>query len=105
MQTRPSRCLPSPARGIDGARGRFGRQDGHGLLADAHRQTVCGMNLALLEQAAASPDGTIKAVLDPGPGLCCVALVRDDAAGAGAGAAPASAMRPEPVPRGGSPDR
>lgn len=50
-------------------------------LADAHRQTVCGMNLAFLEQAAASPKGTIKAVLDPGPGLCCVALVRDDPAG------------------------
>ncbi len=47
-------------------------------LADAHRQTVCGMNLALLEQAAASPKGTLTAVLDPRPGLCCVALVRDD---------------------------
>jgi predicted ArsR family transcriptional regulator len=47
-------------------------------LADAHRQTICGMNLALLEQAAASPKGTIKAVLDPGPGLCCVALIRED---------------------------
>lgn len=43
-------------------------------LADAHRQTVCGMNLALLEQAATSPRGTLKAVLDPRPGLCCVAL-------------------------------
>lgn len=47
-------------------------------LADAHRQTVCGMNLALLEEAAASPKGTLKAVLDPQPGLCCVALVPDD---------------------------
>ena len=44
-------------------------------LADAHRQTVCGMNLALLAQAAASPKGTLKAVLDPRPDLCCVALV------------------------------
>ena len=44
-------------------------------LADAHRQTVCGMNLALLEQAAASPEGTLEAVLDPRPGRCCVALV------------------------------
>jgi predicted ArsR family transcriptional regulator len=50
-------------------------------LADAHRQTVCGMNLALLEQAAASQKGTLKAILDPRPGLCCVALLRDDAAG------------------------
>ena len=48
-------------------------------LADAHRQTVCGMNLALLEQAAASPKGTLTAVLDPRPGLCCVALLRNDA--------------------------
>ena len=47
-------------------------------LADAHRQTVCGMNLALLEQAAASPKGTLEAVLDPRPGLCCVALFRND---------------------------
>jgi predicted ArsR family transcriptional regulator len=47
-------------------------------LADAHRQTVCGMNLALLEEAAASPKGTLTAVLDPRPGLCCVALFRDD---------------------------
>ncbi|HEV3364622.1 MAG TPA: transcriptional regulator [Acidimicrobiia bacterium] len=47
-------------------------------LADAHRQMVCGMNLALLEQAAASPKGTIKAVLDPRPGLCCVALMRTE---------------------------
>ena len=47
-------------------------------LAEAHRQTVCGMNLALLEEAAASPKGTLKAVLDPQPGLCCVALVPND---------------------------
>lgn len=46
-------------------------------LADAHREMVCGMNLALLEQAAASPKGTIKAILDPRPGLCCVALMRN----------------------------
>jgi predicted ArsR family transcriptional regulator len=44
-------------------------------LADAHRQIVCGMNLALLEQAAASPGSTLKAVLDPRPGLCCVAIL------------------------------
>jgi predicted ArsR family transcriptional regulator len=44
-------------------------------LADAHRQTVCAMNLALLAQAAQSPAGTLEAVLDPRPDLCCVALV------------------------------
>ena len=43
-------------------------------LADTHRQMVCSMNLALLERAAASLEGAIKAVLDPRPGLCCVAL-------------------------------
>jgi predicted ArsR family transcriptional regulator len=47
-------------------------------LAESHRQTVCGMNLALLAQAAASPKGTLKAVLDPRPGLCCVALLPDE---------------------------
>jgi predicted ArsR family transcriptional regulator len=44
-------------------------------LAEAHRQTVCGMNLALLERAAAFPGSTLKAVLDPWPELCCVALL------------------------------
>jgi predicted ArsR family transcriptional regulator len=43
-------------------------------LADAHRQTVCGMNLALLERAAAFPGSALTAVLDPRPDLCCVAL-------------------------------
>jgi predicted ArsR family transcriptional regulator len=52
-------------------------------LADAHRQTVCGMNLALLEQAATTPKGTLKAVLDPRPGLCCVALIRNQEPGRG----------------------
>ena len=37
-----------------------------------------GMNLALLEQAAASPKNTVKAVLDPRPSLCCVALVHNE---------------------------
>ena len=44
-------------------------------LADAHRQTVCGMNLALLERAAAFRGSSLKAVLDPRPELCCVALL------------------------------
>ena len=44
-------------------------------LAGEHRETVCGMNLALLAQAAESPAGTLRAVLDPRPDLCCVALV------------------------------
>lgn len=45
-------------------------------LADAHRHTVCGMNLALLAEAVATPGGPLlEAVLDPRPGLCCVALL------------------------------
>jgi predicted ArsR family transcriptional regulator len=44
-------------------------------LADAHRQMVCGMNLALLDRAVQAPEGPVfSASLDPRPGLCCVAL-------------------------------
>jgi len=32
-------------------------------------------------QAVASPQGTVKAVLDPRPGLCCVTLIGDDDTG------------------------
>jgi predicted ArsR family transcriptional regulator len=44
-------------------------------LADAHRQMVCTMNLALLDQAVQTPSGPLLTVsLEPGPGVCCVAL-------------------------------
>ncbi len=46
-------------------------------LTEQHRALVCGANLALLEGvlAAAPRDGrALRAVLDPQPGLCCVAL-------------------------------
>jgi predicted ArsR family transcriptional regulator len=44
-------------------------------LADAHRQMVCGMNLALLDRAVQTPEGPLfTACLDPQPGMCCVAL-------------------------------
>lgn len=44
-------------------------------LADAHRQMVCGMNLALLDEAVRTPEGPLfSASLDPRPGMCCVAL-------------------------------
>jgi predicted ArsR family transcriptional regulator len=44
-------------------------------LADAHRQMVCGMNLALLDRAVQTPEGPLlTATLDPRPGMCCVAL-------------------------------
>lgn len=45
-------------------------------LADAHRQLICGMNLSLLEEAVAGrPTTGLRAVLDPQPGMCCVALL------------------------------
>jgi predicted ArsR family transcriptional regulator len=45
-------------------------------LADAHRELICGMNLNLLEEAVAGKGGAgLRAVLDPQPGMCCVALV------------------------------
>jgi predicted ArsR family transcriptional regulator len=43
-------------------------------LADAHRELVCGMNLCLLEEAVAGGTG-LHAVLDPKPGMCCVAVL------------------------------
>ena len=44
-------------------------------LATEHRQLVCGMNLALIEGVVAGLDVPgIKPVLDPQPGMCCVAL-------------------------------
>ena len=45
-------------------------------LADAHRELICGMNLCLLEEAVAGARGAgLHAVLDPLPGMCCVALL------------------------------
>lgn len=43
-------------------------------LADAHRDLICGMNLCLLEEAVAGETG-LEAVLDPKPGMCCVAML------------------------------
>ena len=47
-------------------------------LAEGHREVVCGMNLMLIEGLvdALGADGW-RAVLDPRPGHCCVALGRD----------------------------
>jgi predicted ArsR family transcriptional regulator len=44
-------------------------------LANQQRELVCGMNLALIEGvlSGARVRG-LKAVLDPKPGMCCVAL-------------------------------
>ncbi|MGH8990264.1 MAG: helix-turn-helix transcriptional regulator [Acidimicrobiia bacterium] len=43
-------------------------------LADTHRDLICGMNLWLLEEAVADDTG-LRAVLDPKPGICCVAML------------------------------
>jgi predicted ArsR family transcriptional regulator len=48
-------------------------------IAARHRQLVCGANLAMLQGLADHlGDGRpVRAVLDPQPGTCCVALTRD----------------------------
>ncbi len=44
-------------------------------LASEHRPLVCGMNLALIEGVVAGLDAAgVRPVLDPKPGMCCVAL-------------------------------
>jgi predicted ArsR family transcriptional regulator len=43
-------------------------------LAEAHPELICGMNLCLLEEAVAEETG-LRAVPDPKPGMCCVAMV------------------------------
>jgi hypothetical protein len=40
-----------------------------------HKELVCGMNLALIEGVVSGLDLTgVIPVLDPKPGMCCVAL-------------------------------
>jgi predicted ArsR family transcriptional regulator len=49
-------------------------------LAARHRETVCGMNLALLAGLADQLDpDSLHAELDPGPDRCCVAIGSCDA--------------------------
>jgi predicted ArsR family transcriptional regulator len=47
-------------------------------IAAQHRQLVCGANLAMLEGLTdeLGGDNSVRAVLDPQPGRCCVALIR-----------------------------
>ena len=44
-------------------------------LAKAHRELVCHANLAFIEGLLQGLHGSWRAVLDPHPGRCCVALV------------------------------
>jgi predicted ArsR family transcriptional regulator len=49
-------------------------------IAAHHRELVCGANHAMLEALTDQVDGdppTVRAVLDPQPGRCCVTLTRD----------------------------
>jgi predicted ArsR family transcriptional regulator len=49
-------------------------------IATRHRDLVCGANHAMLQALTDQVDGdppTVRAVLDPQPGRCCVALTRD----------------------------
>jgi len=53
---------------------RMGNCPFHALAAE-HRALVCGMNLSLMRGLlAALPATGLRAVLDPGPGRCCVAF-------------------------------
>lgn len=44
-------------------------------LAGTHRDLICGMNLALLEEAVDGTRSGLRAVLDPQTGMCCVAMI------------------------------
>jgi len=47
-------------------------------LAQQHKDTVCGMNLALIDGVAAGlKASTLRPVLDPQPGYCCVTIGTD----------------------------
>jgi predicted ArsR family transcriptional regulator len=55
-------------------------------IAARHRELVCGANLALMERLAdqLGPCRPVRAVLDPRPGRCCIALLGQPAAAGGA---------------------
>ncbi|HEX9065266.1 MAG TPA: helix-turn-helix domain-containing protein [Streptosporangiaceae bacterium] len=55
-------------------------------LAAQHPEVVCAMNLALIEGLAdgLSVGASLRAVLDPGPGRCCVVVAQADSDEAGA---------------------
>jgi len=43
-------------------------------VAQSHPEVVCDMNLSLLAATLAALDADLHAVLEPGPGRCCVAI-------------------------------
>jgi predicted ArsR family transcriptional regulator len=46
-------------------------------LVGSHRDLVCGLNLALLDEVTGALDAGYRAELDPSPDFCCVVLRRD----------------------------
>jgi predicted ArsR family transcriptional regulator len=48
----------------------------HHLVCE-HRELVCGLNLALLDELVGTLDAGYRAELDPTPDFCCVVLRRD----------------------------
>jgi predicted ArsR family transcriptional regulator len=61
-------------------------------LVQEHRPLVCGTNLALAEGMTRGAGATdVRPVLDPQPGYCCVAFVRETRPAAGDGLDPSSA--------------
>jgi len=62
---------------------RFASGTARSTLVEEHRRLVCGMNLAMAEGLSdAIGDGLpYRPVLDPQPGMCCVAFRPDAAAG------------------------
>lgn len=85
-----ARAAPEPPADVEEilrSRGYEPYEDGDGVLrmrncpfhaaAQRHPEVVCGMNLALLEGLLAGLGADDRdAVLDPGPGRCCVAINR-----------------------------
>jgi predicted ArsR family transcriptional regulator len=68
-----------PFRTADGHEIRLRNCPFHALAAE-HRRLVCGMNLSLLQGVLTGlQSDEVEAVLDPQPGMCCVALKQKSA--------------------------
>jgi predicted ArsR family transcriptional regulator len=85
----PNQALAAVRQAL-AARGYEPHDDPHGTIrlrncpfdriATHHRQLVCGANHAMLQALTdrlAGDPPTVRAVLDPQPGRCCVTLTRD----------------------------
>ena len=71
-------------------------------LAQTHTAVVCGLNLELLTAVAAGAGAhDLAAVLDPGPGRCCVRILPEPPRPGGR--APGQAQAPSPHTAGPDP--